>query len=175
MARIQALQSSLSLRPSAVNVALATLSFRIFADCSPCNAGALGNRTGNKKTILAIAIQQSSIRPGDKVAYCGDGMSAFWAALDRVSIVAEVPIHYWWDKTITNQCKTVLAVSRTRKGRYRGCTGENRRRSGPCFKAAYGCSEWAANRPHRPICEIPALIGKSGFDRVWPSRRVMLS
>lgn len=43
----------------------------------------------------AIAVQQSGIRPGDKIAYIGDGIRAFWAKLDKVYIVAEAPSHYW--------------------------------------------------------------------------------
>jgi hypothetical protein len=46
-------------------------------------------------TNAAIAIQQSGIRPGDKIAYIGDAIRAFWAKLDRVFIVAEAPSHYW--------------------------------------------------------------------------------
>ena len=46
-------------------------------------------------TNAAIAIQQSGIRPGDKLAYIGDAIRAFWAKLDRLVIVAEAPSHYW--------------------------------------------------------------------------------
>jgi hypothetical protein len=43
----------------------------------------------------AIAVLQSGIRPGDQIAYIGDGIRAVWAKLDRVTIVAEAPSHYW--------------------------------------------------------------------------------
>ncbi len=43
----------------------------------------------------AIAVQQSGVNPGDKVAYIGDAIEAVWAKLDQVSIVVEAPSHYW--------------------------------------------------------------------------------
>jgi hypothetical protein len=42
----------------------------------------------------AIAVQESGIRPGDKIAYIGDGLDAHWAKLDKLAIVAEVPSYY---------------------------------------------------------------------------------
>ena len=41
--------------------------------------------------IVAEALRQSGLRPGDSVAIIGDPYRAYWARLDRLTIVAEVP------------------------------------------------------------------------------------
>jgi hypothetical protein len=44
---------------------------------------------------VATAVERSGIVPGDKIAFVGDAISAYWAKLDGVKIIAEIPSHYW--------------------------------------------------------------------------------
>ena len=43
---------------------------------------------------LAREIRSQGLRPGDRIGYIGQPINAYWALLDRVSIVAEVPVKY---------------------------------------------------------------------------------
>jgi hypothetical protein len=50
---------------------------------------------GQDNVNLATAAQRAGLQPGDKIAFIGDANEASWAKLDKVSIVAEAPAHYW--------------------------------------------------------------------------------
>ena len=50
----------------------------------------------NQQWMLAQRLRQLGVNPGDRVAYIGSSMDADWARLDRVRIVAEIPVI--WDR-----------------------------------------------------------------------------
>jgi hypothetical protein len=43
---------------------------------------------------IAVELRQAGLSPGDRIAYVGDGISAYWALCDGLRIVAEVPTRF---------------------------------------------------------------------------------
>jgi hypothetical protein len=59
----------------------------------------------NEQQIIASEMLSLGLRPGDKIAYVGLGSNAYWAMLDGVRVVAEVPVTFERDGTLSNYVK----------------------------------------------------------------------
>ncbi len=86
----------------------------------------------NLQWVLAERFREIGLRPGDQVAYIGEGIDADWARLDHLRIIGEVPVI--WERL--NNLNHGIEFNRTEINAFWNADSETRNRVLDAFRKA---------------------------------------